>query len=245
MMAGRPHILVADDEADLKAQLEPVLRRAGFDISTVSNGQEVLDFLERGSIDLLVLDIDMKVGIDGREVLRRLREGGNWVPVIMFSAHGSYVEQSQAISEGADAYINKPYEVSRLAADIHAILRRVQIAGRTLVEAGRLVSGPLVVDKKTKRAFLNGQDLELRPKEAALLLYLMANPSRTFTRKDLIDALWGTDYVGTERYTVDPRIADLRKALGDDAMNSHFIETVRGADGFGGYRFVAEVEGHK
>jgi DNA-binding response OmpR family regulator len=239
-MTQRAHILLADDQAAVTSQLAPVLDRAGYQVTVVTNGQAVLDFVRNHSADLIVLDVDMP-GMDGREALRRLRQADNWVPVIILSNHGDDTEQTQAIAEGADDYLNKPYSASRLVAHIGAVLRRIALTGREIAKANRLVSGALIVDKRSRRVWMDQRELKLAPKAAALLLYLMSHPQQIFSREQLLNALWGREYIGSERAVIDPRIAEIRKALGDDPDRPHYIESIRGE----GYRFIGEVEGAK
>lgn len=239
-MAAHAQILLVDDDPKLTEQIAPVLERAGYAVKIAANGQAALDLLQKQAIDLVVLDVEMPV-LNGRETLRRLRASNNWVPVIILSNIGSEMEQAQAMAEGADDYLKKPYAAELLSARIGAALRRIEVTGRDLIKARRLVSGDLIVDKVSRRVSLREREIQLTPKAAAVLIHLMSRPQEIFSRGSLLDDLWGQEYIGSERMVVDPRIAEVRKALGDDADSPHYIETVRGE----GYRFIGAVEGAK
>ena len=185
---------------------------------------------------LIVMDVLMPV-VDGREALRRLRRAGNWTPVILLTQVGESTERAMALEEGADDYLNKPFDPHELVARVHAVLRRARPGRPPLAAATRIASGSLLLDRASRRASLDGHDLALTPKAAALLEYLMTHPDELITRERLLDAVWGWDYPAGTR-TVDTRIAELRRALGDDPAQPRFIETVPGQ----GYRFVGPTD---
>jgi DNA-binding response OmpR family regulator len=230
-------ILVVDDEPDLLAELAPLLERTGFSVATASDGQQALTMVEHIHPDLIVLDVLMP-RMDGREVLRKLRGAGNWTPVILLTRIGSPTERALSLQEGADDYLNKPFEPLELIARIQAVLRRIQHGSQPLNSFRKLVSGNLVIDRQTRQTSLGERSLALSARAFGVLEYLMLHSQEVATRDRLLDQVWGWSYpVGTR--TVDTRINELRRALGDDSDRPHFIETVIGS----GYRFVAEVEG--
>ena len=235
-MTSRPNILLVDDEYDITANLAAFLERSGFNMRTASDGLAALEQVEQAAPDLIVLDVLMP-RLDGRETLRRLRQAGNWTPVILLTQVGEAFERAMALEEGADDYLNKPFDPHELVARIRAVLRRARPGLPPLSSAWVLKSHLLQLDRRSRRAVFQGKELDLTPKAILLLEYLMTHPDELLSRERLLDVVWGWDYpVGTR--AVDTRIAELRRLLGDDASDPAFIETVPG----GGYRFIGTVE---
>lgn len=230
-------ILLADDEQAITAELAPFLERSGFEVSVAHSGDEALQMVHSLQPDLMVLDVLMP-GPSGREVCRRLRAEGNWTPVIMLTRVGAAGERAMTLEEGADDYLNKPFDPFELVARIRAVLRRGHLQTQPLASARRLVSGDLIVDRAARHAFLEGKEINLTAKAFALLEYLMLHQSEVLRRERLLDEIWGWDYPAATR-AVDIRIAELRRALGDDAERPRYLETMVGE----GYRFVGPVEG--
>jgi len=235
-MASQSKILLVDDEETITTNLAPFLERAGFTVEVASDGEEALRRVANFAPDLIVLDVLMP-RLDGREVCRRLRAAGNWMPIIMLTQVGSPAERAMSLEEGADDYLNKPFDPYELVARIRAVLRRARPGVPPLSAARRLACGSLVLDRPARRALLAGRELPLTPKAVAVLDYLMTHPDEVISRERLLDAVWGWDYPTGTR-AVDVRIAELRKALGDDAAKPRYIETVPGQ----GYRFIGTVE---
>jgi DNA-binding response OmpR family regulator len=235
-MTAHPKILLVDDEVAITDNLAPFLERAGFTVAVASDGVAALDQVASFIPDLVVLDVLMPK-LNGREVLRRLRQAGNWTPIILLTQVGAATERAMALEEGADDYLNKPFDPHELVARIRAVLRRARPGHPPIAAALRLSSGDLLLDRSARRAWLNNRELTLTPKAAALLDYLLTHPDELLSRERLLDAVWGWDYPAGTR-TVDTRIAELRRALGDDPTQPRYIETVPGQ----GYRFVAPVE---
>lgn len=229
-------ILLADDEEAITSELGPFLERSGFEVVVARSGDETLRKVESFQPDLVVLDILMP-GPNGREVCRRLRASGNWTPVIMLTQIGTSGERALSLEEGADDYLNKPFDPFELVARIKAVLRRPQAGGQNLASARRLVCGPLSLDRPSRRAFLDGREIVLTAKALALLEHLMLHHDEVLRRERLLDEIWGWDYPSGTR-AVDIRVAELRRAFGDDADHPRYIETVVGE----GYRFLARVE---
>lgn len=227
-------ILLVDDEAAITDNLAPFLSRTGFTVEVASDGQEALDKVAEFCPDLIILDVLMP-RLDGA-VLRELRQSDDWTSVILLTQVGESVERAMALEEGADDYLNKPFDPQELVARIRAVLRRAQKGRPSLAAAQRLASGDLVLDRVARRVHYRERELPLTPKAVALLEYMMSHPDELMTRDRLLDAVWGWDYpVGTR--TVDTRVAELRRALDDDPTAPQFIETVPGQ----GYRFVGIV----
>lgn len=232
----RPRILLVDDDVAITETLASFLQRAGFDVAVAADGETALRETARLRPDLVILDVLMP-SLDGREVLRRLRQAGDWTPVLLLTQVGESTERAMALDEGADDYLNKPFDPYELVARIRAVLRRARPGQPPLSVARALVSGSLRLDRLSRRVYLEGRELMLTPKAVALLEYMMTHPDELLTRERLLDAVWGWEYPAGTR-TVDTRIAELRRALGDDAAQPRYIETVPGQ----GYRFIAPVE---
>lgn len=235
-MGARAKVLLVDDERAITANLEPFLERAGFNVHVAADGEEGLRQAGALQPDVVVLDVLMPK-MDGRELLRRLRQGGNWTPVILLTRVGEATERAMALEEGADDYLNKPFDPYELVARIRAVLRRARAGQPPLTASRRLASGELLLNRQSRRAWLKSKELLLTPKAMLLLEYLLTHPDELLSRERLLDAVWGWDYPAGTR-AVDTRIAELRRALGDDPAQPRYIETVPGQ----GYRFVARVE---
>ncbi len=235
-MQTKPSILLVDDETAITENLAPFLSRSGFLVMVASNGEEALQKVSLNHPDLLVLDVLMP-RLDGREVLRQLRQSGNWTPILLLTQVGEAGERAMALEEGADDYLNKPFDPHELVARIRAVLRRARPGQPPLSAAARLACGNLILDRVSHQVWLDGTNLTLTPKSVMLLEYMLTHPDELVSRERLLDVVWGWDYpVGTR--AVDTRIAELRRALNDDPGNPHYIETIPGQ----GYRFVGTVE---
>jgi DNA-binding response OmpR family regulator len=236
-MTTRRKLLIVDDETDLLAELKPLLERSGFEVVTAIDGEQALQRVEEAAPDLIVLDVLMP-HLDGREVLRRLRSSNNWTPVILLTQVGTSMERAMSLQEGADDYLNKPYDPLELIARIQAILRRVQHGSQALTSYRRLISGDLVLDRQARQARLGSRTLSLTARAFGVLEYMMLHAGEAVARERLLDEVWGWAYPVDTR-AVDIRIAEIRKAVDDDASEPKYIETVVGY----GYRFIASVEG--
>ncbi len=235
-MGSKPSILLVDDETAITDNLGPFLVRCGFDVEVASNGKEALEKMATQHPDLLILDVLMPQ-MDGREVLRQLRQVGNWIPILLLTQVGEAGERAMALEEGADDYLNKPFDPHELTARIRAVLRRARPGKPPLSTAARLACGSLSLDRISRRVRLDQKELSLTPKAIMLLEYMMTHPDELVSRERLLDIVWGWDYpVGTR--AVDTRIAELRKAFDDDAARPCYIETIPGQ----GYRFIGIVE---
>ena len=235
-MSTKPRLLLVDDETAITDRLAPFLSRAGFDVQVAPDGEAGLKQVISFYPDLIILDVLMP-RIDGREVLRQLRQKGDWTPVILLTQVGESTERAMALMEGADDYINKPFDSNELVARINAVLRRASPGQPPLSVAERLRCGDLVVDRTKRRAYLRSEEVNLSPRAMSLLEYLITHPDELLSRERLLDAVWGWDYpVGTR--TVDTRVAELRRTLGDDPGDPVYIETIPGQ----GYRFIGKVE---
>jgi len=234
------HILLVDDEKAITDYLAPILQRAGYDVTVARDGNSALRFVDEQRPSLIVLDVIMP-GLDGREVCRRLRKSGNWIPVIMLTQVSSTADKILSLEEGADDYLCKPFDPHELIARIRSVLRRrgASPERKPLSMALRLHAGEITLDRRARRVEMRGETLDLTPKALALLEYLMLHPDQVFTREQLMDAVWGWAQPVATR-AVDMRIAELRRLLADDSEHSTYIETVIGV----GYRFIPEVVAH-
>jgi len=237
MSLDRPTILLADDDPTIADSLAPFLERAGFHVLVVADGMNALDRAQKHHPDLIILDVLMP-RMDGRETLRRLRKSNIWTPTILLTQVGEASERALALEEGADDYLNKPFDPHELLARVRAVLRRVRPGERSLSAAWLLTAEDLVLDRRARRASLGGKTLELTPKALAVLEHLMTHPDEAITRERLLEVVWGWEYPAGTR-TVDTRVAELRKMLDDDPAEPRFIETISGE----GYRFIALVHG--
>nr|NIP13737.1 response regulator transcription factor [Pseudomonadales bacterium]NIU62257.1 response regulator [Stutzerimonas stutzeri]NIX07026.1 response regulator [Pseudomonadales bacterium] len=157
-MTAKPKILLVDDEHAITANLSPFLERSGFVLAVAADGEEALAQVSGFSPDLIVLDILMP-RLDGRETLRRLRQAGNWTPVILLTQVGESTERAMALEEGADDYLNKPFDPHELVARIRAVLRRARPGQPPLTSAQRLASGDLILNRQTRRAYMGSEEL--------------------------------------------------------------------------------------
>jgi DNA-binding response OmpR family regulator len=231
----RPRVLLADDDVLLTRELAQLLERSDFLVAIAHDGEEVLKLVETLRPDIIVLDIIMP-RLNGREVCRRLRARGDLTPLIMLTKVGTSFERVMSLEEGADDYLNKPFDPFELVARIKAVLRRVAGGGEALGSARRLKAGPLLLDRVARRVYLDGKELPLTTKAFVLLEYLMLHHGEVIRRERLLEEIWGWNYPGATR-AVDVRVAELRKALGEHPDARRFIETTVGE----GYCFTAPV----
>jgi two-component system, OmpR family, response regulator RegX3 len=217
-------ILVVEDEASFSEALEFLLGKEGFSVVTADNGATALRKFEQGGVDLVLLDL-MIPEVSGTEVCRQIRAKSR-VPIIMLTAKDSEVDKVVGLEIGADDYVTKPYSSRELIARIRAVLRRN--AGDSLeTENGVLTVGAVRMDIDRHHVSINGIPVSLPLKEFELLEFLMRNAGRVLTRMQLIDRVWGSDYVGDTK-TLDVHIKRLRAKIETDPANPTLIQTVRG-----------------
>lgn len=220
-------ILAVDDEAAILELLELSLKKNGFEVVTAADGREAL--AKAAGVDLIVLDV-MLPELDGFEVCRRLKldKATESIPIIMLTAKLDEIDKVLGLELGADDYMTKPFSPRELVARIKAVLRRT-LPSET---DQKLTVDELTLDFNSYEAMLSGEVLALTPKEFELLKLLVTNPSKAFSRDELLEKVWGYEYYGDTR-TVDVHIRHLRHKLEPAARLSSAIETVRGI----GYRF--------
>ena len=232
MTMSLPTVLVVDDEASIREVVRRYLEADGFAVVEAADGEDALLLFHERTPDVVVLDVALPV-LDGIEVLRRLR-AVSAVPVIMLSARVEESDRVIGLSVGADDYVTKPFSARELTLRVKNLLRR-QTAASVAADASavRQFDG-LTIDLASRDVTVDGVLVALSALEFQLLEALSSAPRRVFTRRQLLERVWGYDHVGDER-VIDVHIRNLRKAVGDDADHPRWIGTVRGA----GYRFEA------
>lgn len=225
-------VLVVEDEENLLEALKYNLERDGYTALTASDGERGLTLAREHRPDLVILDI-MLPQLDGLEVCRILRRESD-MPIIMLTAKGEEVDRVVGLELGADDYITKPFSMRELLARLRTVLRRTRGGGHgePLPSREVLTSGDLVVDLASHTVTLAGRELEMKPREFDLLALLVANKGRAFTRDQILERLWGQDYIGDTR-TVDVHIRWIRQKLETVPGSPNRIVTIRGV----GYRF--------
>jgi two-component system response regulator RegX3 len=217
-------ILVVEDEETLAEAISFLLSKEGFDVAVAASGPEAIDSFDKSGADLILLDL-MLPGLSGTEVCRQIRTKSS-VPIIMLTAKDSEIDKVVGLELGADDYVTKPYSSRELIARIRAVLRRGEIQDAGADET-TLEVGPVRMDTDRHIITVNGEVVAIPLKEFELLEYLMRNAGRVLTRIQLIDRVWGSDYVGDTK-TLDVHIKRLRAKIEKDPANPEFIQTVRG-----------------
>lgn len=235
--SSRKTILVVEDDPALLATLEFNLETAGYQALTASDGATALDVRRSNDVDLIVLDLSLPV-MGGMQVCRALRDAGDIVPIIMLTAWQEEMQRVDGLRSGADDYVTKPFSVRELIARIESQLRRASmLTGASTQRNGKnehvIEIGDLEIDLVRRSAVLDGYDLDLRTKEFDLLVHLVSQPGRVFSRAQLLEGVWGDEHPGGSR-TIDVHVSLLRRKLEDDPANPERLITVRGV----GYRFV-------
>jgi two-component system, OmpR family, response regulator RegX3 len=221
-------VLVVEDEESFSEALSYMLRREGFEVAVAATGPDALSEFDRSGADLVLLDL-MLPGLSGTEVCRTLRQRSN-VPVIMLTARDSEIDKVVGLELGADDYVTKPFSSRELVARIRAVLRR-RAEPEELVPAA-LEAGPVRMDVDRHVVTVNGGQVPLPLKEFDLLELLLRNAGRVLTRGQLIDRVWGADYV-CDTKTLDVHVKRLRAKIEPDPSNPRHLVTVRGL----GYKF--------
>ncbi|MDO8750041.1 MAG: response regulator transcription factor [Dehalococcoidia bacterium] len=226
-------ILVIEDEENLLEALRYNLQKEGYQVVTAADGEKGLALAREAKPDLLVLDI-MLPKLDGLEVCRLLRREAD-IPILMLTAKAEEVDRVVGLELGADDYLTKPFSMRELLARIRALLRRSRMVSEVAPAPSTpkvIKAGDIEVNLDSHVATLKGTPLELTPREFDLLVLLMTNKGRAFTRDQVLERLWGHDYIGDSR-TVDVHIRWLREKIEADPGSPGRIITIRGV----GYRF--------
>jgi two-component system, OmpR family, response regulator RegX3 len=224
------HVLVVEDEDSISDALSYLLRKEGYEVTVAADGDAALTEFDRTGHDLVLLDL-MLPGTSGTEVCRALRSRSS-VPVIMVTAKDSEVDKVVGLELGADDYVTKPFSSRELVARVRAVLRRT---GEAAEESTAVIeAGPVRMDVDRHTVTVDGEATKLPLKEFELLELLLRNAGRVLTRGQLIDRVWGADYVGDTK-TLDVHVKRLRAKVEPDPANPRHIVTVRGL----GYKYEA------
>ena len=228
-MATKQKILIVDDDENIAELISLYLAKECFDTKIASDGEEALELYRQYQPNLILLDL-MLPGIDGYQVCREIRAKDS-VPIIMLSAKGEVFDKVLGLELGADDYIMKPFDSKELVARVKAVLRRYQPAKSDTVVELKCVEYPdLIVNLSNYSVMYNGHPVDMPPKELELLYFLASSPNQVFTREQLLDHIWGYEYIGDTR-TVDVHVKRLREKIKDH--DSWSIATVWGI----GYKF--------
>ncbi len=230
-MATKQKILIVDDDVNIAELIALYLTKECFDTKTVNDGEEALAAFEQYAPNLILLDL-MLPGIDGYQVCREIRAKSD-TPVIMLSAKGEIFDKVLGLELGADDYIMKPFDSKELVARVKAVLRRYHPASKKNSSAPNVkcVEYPgLIVNLSNYSVLYQGQPVDMPPKELELLYFLASSPNQVFTREQLLDHIWGYEYIGDTR-TVDVHVKRLREKIKD--YGSWSLATVWGI----GYKF--------
>ena len=221
-------VLVVEDEESFSDALSYMLRREGYEVEIAANGPDALTSFDRAGADLVLLDL-MLPGLSGTEVCRELRNRSK-VPIIMVTARDTEVDKVVGLELGADDYVTKPFSSRELIARVRAVLRRGGEPDELITNT--VEAGPVRMDVERHTVSVDGRSVNMPLKEFDLLELLLRNAGRVLTRGQLIDRVWGSDYVGDTK-TLDVHVKRLRAKIEPDPGNPKYLVTVRGL----GYKF--------
>ncbi|MFD1719820.1 response regulator transcription factor [Georgenia deserti] len=227
-------ILLVEDEASYREPLTFKLERDGYEVIAVADGHDALTAYDRGGVDIVLLDL-MLPRLSGTEVCRQLRQRGN-VPVIMLTAKDSEIDKVVGLEIGADDYLTKPYSYRELVARVHAVLRRGG-AQDDLSQPSVLSVGRVRMDVDRHELSVDDELVPMPLREFELLELFLRNPDRVLTRGQLIDRIWGSNYVGDTK-TLDVHVKRVRAKIEEDPAHPTMLQTVRGL----GYKLVTPEE---
>jgi two-component system alkaline phosphatase synthesis response regulator PhoP len=227
-------ILVVDDDDNVRHLVVAYLEREGYEVHEAVDGPSAVREVERLTPDLVVLDL-MLPGIGGLQVARRVA-ASRGIPIIMLTARGAEDDVLRGFDAGADDYLVKPFSPKVLVARVGAVLRRSR--GEPGEHEERLERGGLIIEPRAREVWVDGAEVDLTTIEFDLLRCLAEHPGWVYSREQLLERVWGYDYLGDSR-AVDVHVANLRKKIGDDPSEPRFVRTVRGV----GYKFQTSKEG--
>ena len=218
-------LMIVDDDAEMRTLLAEYFRRLGFDVAEKESGAVALQAATNDRFDCFILDVAMPE-MSGIELLKKLRDRGVDTPALFLTAHDMLDDKVAGFEAGADDYLAKPFSPRELEYRIEALLRR-RSGGKPNGDEDRLEIGDLVVDRRRHEVSRAGARIDLTPLEFQILDLLASEPGRAWSRNDLLDRVWSTEYEGYQR-NIDPHINRLRKKLESDPKNPHYVLTVRG-----------------
>ena len=230
-MTQQTSVLIIEDEENISEAIQYNLRQNGYQVLAAEDGLKGLGIIENQQVDLLILDI-MLPGMDGLDVCKEIRKTSN-MPIIMLTAKIEEYNKVVGLELGADDYVTKPFSMSELLARIKSLLRRYNMNNRSEDEPSNILeSGDFLVDLNTHIATIQKTAFDLRPKQFDLLTFFLRNKGKALSRDQILENLWGHDYIGDVR-TVDVHVRWLREIIEKDSRKPNRIITVRGF----GYRF--------
>lgn len=234
---NRKRLLVVEDDTSLGEVIRYNFLSEGYEVKLEKNGKKGLDSALSWQADVIILDLMLPL-ISGIEICRTIRKEGIFTPVIMLTAKDTEADRVVGLEVGADDYVTKPFSTRELIARVGANIRRTEMIkiARENYSDEIINIGNLIIDKPSRKITLNNQDISLRPREYDLLLHMASNPSRVFTRDQLLQQVWGYEYTGDTR-TIDVHVRWLRRKIEKDPSNPILLQTIRGV----GYRFHSEV----
>ena len=219
-------LMIVDDDAEMRTLLAEYFRRLGFEVAEKENGPAALQTVTNDQFDCFILDVAMPE-MSGIDLLKKMRDRGITTPALFLTAHDLLDDKVAGFEAGADDYLAKPFSPRELEYRIEALLRRGQLALEETGDGDRMEIGDLVVDKRRHEVSRGGRRIDLTPLEFQILELLASEPGRAWSRNDLLDRVWSTEYEGYQR-NIDPHINRLRKKLENDPKNPHYVLTVRG-----------------
>lgn len=219
-------LMIVDDDFEMRTLLAEYFRRLGFEVAEKESAAAALQTVTTESFDCFILDVSMPE-MSGIELLKKLRDREIDTPALFLTAHDMLDDKVAGFEAGADDYLAKPFSPRELEYRIEALLRRGQTAKPDGVDEDRMEIGDLVVDKRRHEVSRAGARIDLTPLEFQILELLASEPGRAWSRNDLLDRVWSTEYEGYQR-NIDPHINRLRKKLEGDPKNPHYVLTVRG-----------------
>ena len=221
-------ILIAEDEDVIRDFVVINLKRAGYEVVDVPDGEQALRVFEEsgGDFDVVVLDI-MMPGIDGFGVCEKIRAASNSIGIIMLSAKSQEMDKVRGLMTGADDYITKPFSPSELVARVDAIYRRVSLAKDVPAQEDEVTSGPFVLNSKSRMLYKNGKAVDLTQVEFQIMEFFMKNPNTALERSAILNQVWGSNYYGDVKI-VDVNIRRLRMKIEEEPSNPQYLQTVWG-----------------